>query len=256
MYLRAALSVLPRPRPKVLPSTVVTFSSTAAVADVAAYNSVCGYTLSDFLPPLYPHVLAFGRTMRLMSGQRLPVPCGRAGAHRQPARPLRSPAAFRAAVLLGAGGGPSPAPARQQFDVVTTASLSSDGPVMWSETSTYLRRGASSAAAPDPASLVDGPAVAVWDVPASMAARPCRRLQPHTHLHVGRSTFGFKKPIAHGMWTKARLLASVQPASSFTVDVRCRAPIYLGSRVSLYSSGSSADVRGRNDRLHLTASFS
>ena len=58
MYLRAALSVLPRPRPKVLPSTVVTFSSTAAVADVAAYNSVCGYTLSDFLPPLYPHGLS------------------------------------------------------------------------------------------------------------------------------------------------------------------------------------------------------
>src|SRR6478609_1026917 len=74
MYLRAALSVIPRPRPSSLPSTVVTFTATPSLGAVAAYNSVCGYALADTLPPLYPHVMAFGPTMKLMSGNDFPFP--------------------------------------------------------------------------------------------------------------------------------------------------------------------------------------
>lgn len=269
MYLRAALSVIPRPRPTVLPSTVVTFSATAAVADVAAYNSVCGHPLSDFLPPLYPHVLAFSRTMKLMSGNDFPFPV--VGlvhiANRVVASsplPLGEPLYFSVkAVDL------RPHRRGQQFDVLTTASLASDGPAVWSETATYLRRSssASSAAASSdggsPAggspSLVEGPASAVWDVPAGVGRAYAAVSGDYNPIHtslLGARTFGFKKPIAHGMWTKARLLASVGLPSDFTADVQFRAPIYLGSRVSLYSNGSAADVRGRGDRVHLTASFS
>lgn len=261
MYLRAALSVIPRPRPSVLPSTVVTFSATASVSDVASYNAVCGYPLADTLPPLYPHIMAFGRTMKLMSGNDFPFPV--VGlvhvGNRLVASPLPvdSPLFFtvRAVDLRHHRRG-------QQFDIVTTASLgSSEGPVAWTETSTYLRRGSSSSSAPSESSpsLVDGPAAAVWDVATSVGRAYAGVSGDYNPIHtstLGARTFGFKKPIAHGMWTKARLLASVRLSDSFTVDVRFRAPIYLGSQVSLYTSGDLADVRGRNDRLHLTASFS
>jgi acyl dehydratase len=262
MFLRAALSVIPRPRPSALPSTVVTFTSTASVADVAKYASVCGYALSDVLPPLYPHVMAFSRTTKLMSGNDFPFPVvglvhiGNRLVSAAP-MPLSAELFFtvRAVDLRPHRRG-------QQFDVVTTASLASDGPTVWSETSTYLRRrpatSASVAAPETDQSLVDGPAAAVWNVAPSVGRAYASVSGDYNPIHtstLGARTFGFKKPIAHGMWTKARLLASIRLDPSFTIDVRFRAPIFLGSRVSLHTSGSSADVRGRNDRLHLTAAL-
>ena len=260
MFLRAALTLLPRPRPATLPSTVVSFSAMPALKAVAAYGAVCGYPLSSALPPLYPHILAFGPTMRLMSGSDFPFPVvglvhiGNRLVSSAPV-PLDAPLFFtvRAVDLRPHRRG-------REFDVVTTASLAASGPVVWEETSTYLRRGPSSGALPEPpASLVEGPAAAVWEVPPSYgrdyAAVSGDRNPIHTST-LGARAFGFKRPIAHGMWSAARLLASVRLPSSFTVDVRFRVPIYLGSRVSLYTTESAADVRGRGDRLHLSATFS
>lgn len=261
MFVRAALSVIPRPRPSELPSTVVTFSANADVAEVAKYTSVCGYSLADKLPPLYPHVMAFSRTMRLMSGNDFPFPVVglvHIGNRLESASalPLSSELFFtvRAVDLRPHRRG-------KQFDVVTTAALSADGPVVWTETSTYLRRGAP-ATAPDqeaPPSLVEAPAAAVWDVAQSVGRAYASVSGDYNPIHtsvLGAKAFGFKKPIAHGMWTKARLLAAIRLAPSFTIDVRFRAPIYLGTRVALHTTGRSADVRGRSDRLHLTAAIS
>jgi acyl dehydratase len=244
----------------------VSFSATPSVADVAAYNSVCGYALADTLPPLYPHILAFAPTMRLMSGNDFPFPVvglvhiGNRLVSSSPL-PLSEPLHFtvRAVDLRRHRRG-------QQFDIVTTASRSDGGPTVWEETSTYLRRGSSPGAAsagapagePDP-SLVDGPVTAVWDVASSVGRAYAAVSGDHNPIHtsvLGARAFGFKRPIAHGMWTKARLLASVRLASSFTVDARFRAPIFLGSRVSLHTMGDLADVRSGDDRLHMSAVFS
>jgi MaoC dehydratase-like protein len=260
MFLRAALTLIPRPRPSSLPSTVVSFAAAPSLAAVAAYGSVCGYALSATLPPLYPHILAFGPTMRLMSGFDFPFPVvglvhiGNRLVSGTPL-PLDAPLFFtvRAVDLRPHRRG-------RQFDVVTTASLAASGPVVWEETSTYLRRGPSPAApSDDTPSLVEGPAAAVWDVPSSCgrdyAAVSGDRNPIHTSA-LGARAFGFRRPIAHGMWSAARLLASVRLPSAFTVDIRFRAPIFLGSRVSLYTTESAADVRGRGDRLHVCAIFS
>jgi hypothetical protein len=259
MFLRAALSLVPRPRPDSLPSTVVSFSATPVVSAVAEYGAVCGYALSDTLPPLYPHVLAFGPTMRLMSGSNFPFPVaglvhiGNRLVVSKPL-PLSAPLFFtvRAVDLRPHRRG-------RQFDIVTAASLAVDGPIVWQETSTYLRRSSpssGSSASDIGLSLVEGPAAAVWDVPSSAgrsyAAVSGDRNPIHTSL-LGARAFGFPRPIAHGMWSNARLLASVRLPSSFTVDVRFRAPIYLGTRVWLYTAGDAADVRGRGDRVHVTA---
>ena len=37
--------------------------------EVAAYRKVCGFAESPVLPPTYPHILAFGLQMQLLTGR-------------------------------------------------------------------------------------------------------------------------------------------------------------------------------------------
>ena len=59
-------------------------------------------------------------------------------------------------------------------------------------------------------------------------------------IHLRRSTalaFGMPRPIAHGMWTKARCLAALEGTlpESFVVDVRFKLPVFLPSKVAFAS---------------------
>jgi acyl dehydratase len=62
---------------------------------------------------------------------------------------------------------------------------------------------------------------------------------------------GFPAAIAHGMWTKARALAALEPRlpDAFAVDVRFRRPILLPAKVEFATAddGEEIDftVRGR-----------
>ncbi len=42
--------------------------------DVAAYRKVCGFADSPILPATYPHVLAFGLQMQLLTAKAFPFP--------------------------------------------------------------------------------------------------------------------------------------------------------------------------------------
>ncbi len=50
------------------------------------------------------------------------------------------------------------------------------------------------------------------------------------------------RPIAHGMWAKARCLAELEPTlpDAFTVDVRFKLPLFLPAQVAF-------GVRGEGD---------
>jgi acyl dehydratase len=61
------------------------------------------------------------------------------------------------------------------------------------------------------------------------------------HMHsLTAKPLGFPAAIAHGMWTKARCLAALEPRlpDSFTVEVAFRRPILLPGRVEF---GSQAE---------------
>ena len=67
------------------------------------------------------------------------------------------------------------------------------------------------------------------------------------HMHAWTAKpLGFKRAIAHGMWTKARCLAAVESRlpDAFRVDVRFRKPIFLPGRVEFL-----AEPRATGDRL-------
>ena len=75
LYGAALLSALRRPsRPASLSDLSLGVVAPVSRSRLAAYNRVCGYRLSDELPPTYPHVLAFPLAMALMTRPDFPLP--------------------------------------------------------------------------------------------------------------------------------------------------------------------------------------
>src|SRR6201999_4136218 len=77
------------------------------------------------------------------------------------------------------------------------------------------------------------------------------------HMHsLTAKPLGFPSAIAHGMWTKARALAALEPrlADAFETDVRFRRPILLPAKVKFATAddGQSEEidftVRGRGEK--------
>ena len=76
--------------------------------------------------------------------------------------------------------------------------------------------------------------------------------------------FGFPRQIAHGMWTKARCVAALEPRlpGAFEVEVAFKRPILLPSKVSFTSGdgdGSGAlafGVRSPDGTPHLAGTAS
>jgi acyl dehydratase len=74
------------------------------------------------------------------------------------------------------------------------------------------------------------------------------------HLHpLTARLFGFPRAIVHGMWTKARCLAALEPRGAFVVDVRFKKPLVLPARVGFsYRDGAFAVHDVRSGAPHLT----
>ena len=97
-----------------IPDQALTLRDVAVDRDrLAAYDRVCGFGLSDTLPPTYPHMLAFPMHLALMTDGRLPA-CRRSGWSTSPTpdRPAPPAACLRAAVAAGVGDADRAPPAR------------------------------------------------------------------------------------------------------------------------------------------------
>ena len=55
---------------------------------------------------------------------------------------------------------------------------------------------------------------------------------------------GFPRPIAHGMWTKARCLAALRLPDAFTAEVRFKRPILLPGTVTFGEAADRFAVHG------------
>ena len=241
MFLRAALTTFRRGGSS-LPDDVLSLSDVAVdVAHVAAYNRVCGFGLRDELPATYPHVLAFPLQMRLMTSPGFPFPLPglvHVGNRITVSRPVLATERFdlrvRAVDLR-------PHERGRQFDVVSE--LLVDSAVVWTDVSTYLRREGSSSSG---GSSADAPAPsAVWSVPGDIGRRYAAVSGDRNPIHLNALAarlFGFRRAIAHGMWTKARSLAALSDRlpAAYTVDVRFKLPVLLPAKVG-FSASSAGD---------------
>ncbi|GAA4714122.1 MaoC/PaaZ C-terminal domain-containing protein [Phytohabitans rumicis] len=236
-YLKAAIGLVPVfSRPDHLPDTELERRGVAVDRGrLAGYNRVCGFRLTDALPPTYPHILAFPLATKLMSAANFPFPVVgvvHVANRIEQRRPIDAgetlDLSVRAVDLREHERG-------RQFDVVATASAG--GEEVWRGVSTYLRKERKGGSArggdrPEP------PAPSArWRVQPRAGTDYARVSGDHNPIHtsrLGARLFGFPRPIAHGMWSKARCLAALEGRlpEAYAVDVEFKLPILLPSTVA------------------------
>jgi acyl dehydratase len=261
VYAQAALGLLRRNRPPGVPD--VTLTATGVTVDrgrLAAYDRVCGFRVSDTLPATYPHVLAFPLTMRLMAAPSFPIPLVglvHVANRISVLRPLDAGSRLDLAVHAESL---RPHERGRQLDVVAIATA--DGAEVWRGVSTYLHRSRASSGRGDASDRPAPPTpTALWRVPTRVGADYARVSGDHNPIHtsrVGARLLGFRHPIAHGMWTKARCLATLagRVPDTYTVDVSFKLPVFLPATAAFSSvPGGFAVHDARTDKPHLTGSI-
>ncbi|MFB3304808.1 MaoC family dehydratase [Pseudomonas sp. AMR01] len=229
---------------------------------VAAYRKVCGFADSPILPATYPHILAFGLQMQLLTANNFPFPLlglihlsNRIRIH----RPLGAVNDLTVAVHTH---NLRPHAKGATFDVVTTVEDSLG--VLWEAESQMLCRGVklegepADDRAPSPAQVSE---LTRWKAPADIGRRYARVSGDYNPIHLSALTaklFGFPQAIAHGLWNKAHTLAALGehlPAANIEIIVEFKKPVRLPSEVILLASapGSSGELllKGADNIEHM-----
>jgi MaoC dehydratase-like protein len=222
-----------------VPDTTLRLTDVAIDGDrLTAYDRVCAFDLRDTVPPTYPHILAFPLQLSLMTDPSFPFPAiGLVHIHNRITqhRPIRASEKLQIDVRA------TPVedhPRGTQFSLRSEVRVGEE--LVWEEVSTNLKRGQGSEGATAPGSDLPSaeelPATATWRLPGDLGRRygsVSGDLNP-IHVHpLSARLFGFPSAIAHGMWTKARCLAALEPRlpDAFTVEVAFKKPILLPGKV-------------------------
>lgn len=224
---------------------VSTPPATINAGHVTRYAQVCGFPRRDTVPVTYPHLLTFGAQMDVMADPGFPWPAmgsvhveNRITSHRP--------------IGLGESLG-------VQVDVETTrphakgtvvdfvSTVRAGDETVWESVSSYLVRGGGTDDAPSGLAFPDAPeGKALWNLPDDLGRRYGRvsgDMNP-IHLHpLSAKALGFRRHIAHGMWTKARALAAIENRlpDAVQIDVSFKKPVFLPSKVAFGVTGERSD---------------
>lgn len=248
MMLKAALPAIPgvsslpgvRKTGSALPELTLTrYDVPIDREQVAAYAEVCGFGLKETVPLTYPHMLAFGLHMAVMTDPAFPAPAI-GTVHLENSitqhRPVRVGESVAVQVSVGA---PRAHAKGKVFDFLTTATV--DGDTVWEESSAYLRRGRGDESAPAGATYPEAPPTgAVWSLPGDLGRTYASVSGDHNPIHLHPLTakaLGFPRQIAHGMWTLARSVAALENRlpDAVRVDVAFKRPVLLPAKVAFGS---------------------
>jgi hypothetical protein len=206
---------------------------------VAAYAEVCGFAPSQTLPFSYPHMLAFDLHMGIMTDRSFPFPAIGTVHLANAITQHRGIAPSERLDVSATAQGLRAHPKGRVFDLVT--SVRSDEETVWESTSTYLRvgRGDDDAPVPPDFELIAGTG-ATWRLRGDLGRRYAAVSGDHNPIHLYPLTakaFGFKRQIAHGMWTKARSVATFanRLGDAATVEVQFKKPVFLPGTVAFGS---------------------
>ncbi|GEP32760.1 hypothetical protein NSZ01_05280 [Nocardioides szechwanensis] len=209
------------------------------VAHAAAYAALCGFPRKDTLPLTYPHLLAFGLHMEIMTDTAFPFPAI-GTVHLENSITQHRPIAVTEQLQVTAHVEHlRPHTKGRVFDMVTT--IHSRGELVWEETSTFLRRGkGDDDASPGTTFPEAAPTGTVWQLPADLGRRYAAVSGDHNPIHLYLLTakaLGFPRQIAHGMWSKARCVGALENRlpNAVRVEVAFKKPILLPGSVAFGS---------------------
>ena len=232
--------------------------------DVAAYAKVCGFTKAHGVPMLYPHMQAFPLAMMLFGAKAFPWPAMGTVHLANSAKLLKR---INVGDELRIEMSPGELYAHEKGQVFTLhARALRAGDVVWESTWTLLRLGVRTPQGePYTSALTD-------DTPISHQAdffagagigrsygRVSGDINPIHLFAITAKFMGFRKAIAHGMWTKAKALSALMPREAVDhaeVIVEFKTPLFLPARASLWAArqenGTVFEVRNaKGDKPHL-----
>jgi acyl dehydratase len=203
---------------------------------VTAYAEVCGFPVKDTVPLTYLHVLAFPLHMAILTDPSFPFPAVGAVHLANSITGHRPVLVGETVTVTTRADDVRPHPKGRTVDVVT--SVDAGGQVVWESTSTYLRRGTGEQDVPHDAGPREIPAGRMtWRLAGDLGRRYASVSGDHNPIHLYPLTakaLGFRRQIAHGMWSLARCVAAVENRlpDAVTVDVAFKKPIFLPGSVS------------------------
>lgn len=219
-------------------------------AHLAAYRKVCGFQSTGTLPLTYPHMHAHPLFMTLLLDASFPFPAmglvhvaNRITQYRPIAEREQLDVECRFGNLEKKDAG-------FEFSILTT--VSTGGEQVWESESTMLyRTGKSSGKKTPPPPAEPATDVAEWKVPDDIGRRYGAVSGDRNPIHLYPFTarlLGFKRQIAHGMWSKARCLAGLEgrlPKGPFTVDVQFKLPMFIPAKVKFEQKAQGDTIQFR-----------
>ena len=228
-----------------------------------AYNEVCGFKNNSYIPAIYLAVLSQSLQMHMMTKEAFPFAVLGLVHIRNQIKQVRKVGVNELLTLSCRFGELQPHDKGMQFDFITTAKVGKE--IVMQGTTTYLARQKSTAkvAAKTAESAVPAYEVqAEWDISENIGRRYALTSGDFNLIHLHALTakaFGFKQAIAHGMWSKARALASMTLPESYEADVWFKLPIYLPSKVEFLTAQVAQDTdflirSSKNQKPHVVGS--
>lgn len=220
---------------------------------VADYDALCGYGDERAIALTYPHVLAFGLQMAIMTHREFPLSLlGLIHTHNRIRRyrtirfdePLNVCVDIQNWRELDSGWA---------FDIDTRFyAENSGGALVWSERSTMrasagLRHQGSKWRGSESRLELELPTREQWSMPANLGRRYARIAGDYNPIHLGRlpaRLFGFKRPIATGMWLQARAAAALDPMlgqETVEMNVTFKKPVPLPAEREFVVDDSVSD---------------
>ncbi len=216
---RALTSSFKRPgRVSALPALTLEMPEVVIRAEhLAAYAQVCGFVVQNQVPLTYPQVLTFPLVMDFVTTD-CPWPA-MGTVHLSNAitqhQPLRVGEVCRVKLVTGDLLAHDKG---QVFTLDLSVWRESDGVCVWQARQTLLRLGVLPASGSpwQPEVVRDAPlqVCAEFDAPADIGRRYGRVSGDHNPIHwsaISARCLGFRRAIAHGLWTQARALAVLHP---------------------------------------------
>ncbi len=224
---------------------------------IEAYRDVCEFPLRDTLPATYPHLLAFPLHLTLMTAPGFPF-AAMGAVHIANRIEQRRPVAVDQVLDLAVWA-ERLAPHRRGRTVTIVSEASVAGEVVWRDETVLLRRGKGSDTAADASANLpeNAPAGPIrWPLSSGLGRQYASVSGDRNPIHlydVTARAFGFRRHIAHGMWTKARCLAALdrELPEAFLAEVAFKKPIALPGSVTF-----GALVAGEQVDFGVTASTS
>lgn len=231
---------------------------------VASYAKVCGFCPAHGVSMLFPHLEAFPLAMMLFGSADFPWPAmgivhlaNQAKQHHR----LHIGDVLRIEVQTGQ------LYKHDKGQVFTLhARALRAGVLVWESTWTLLRTGIRQPVGQPYVSAIqdDAPVARQADfyADAGIGRRYGRVSSDINPIHLSSFTakfLGFNRAIAHGMWTKARALATLMPREAVNeaeIAVEFKTPLFLPARASLWANrtdrGAVFEVRNaKGDKPHL-----